>query len=121
MPWTSRSSTTTRGTPIMYVAKMHKPPVTPGEVLIEEFLRPLGISQAELSVRIGITRAHVNEIARGKRTVTPETALRFERALGMPAQFWLNLQLAFDLYNTLHSRRGARIKNIKPFPSRRAS
>ena len=105
----------------MYIAKMHKPPVSPGEVLVEEFLRPLGITQAELSARIGITRAHVNEIARGKRGVTPETALRFERALGMPAQFWLNLQLTFDLYNTLHSRRAGRIKSIKPFPNRRVS
>jgi addiction module HigA family antidote len=72
-------------------------PTHPGEVLIEEFLRPLGTSQLEFSRQLGIPLQRVNEIVRGKRGVTAETALLLSASLGTSAEFWLNLQAAHDL------------------------
>jgi addiction module HigA family antidote len=61
-------------------------------MLLEEFLKPLGISQSAFSVKLGVSFPRLNEIIRGKRAVTPDTALRLARVLGMPADFWLGLQ-----------------------------
>jgi len=83
-------------------------------MLVEEFLKPLGISQSEFSRRIGISYPRLNEIVHGKRSVTPDTAMRFERALGMEAQFWLNLQLVVDLFDAQHSAAAKAIRKIKP-------
>ena len=94
----------------------HGPPTHPGEMLLEEFLRPLGITQRELSRRIGVSYLRVNQLIRGKRGVTPDTALRLEQLLGMEAQFWLNLQQAWDLYHATHSPVATEIRKIKPLP-----
>jgi antitoxin HigA-1 len=72
----------------------HRPPTHPGEALIEEILKPLGLTQTELADRLGVSYPRVNELVHGKRDMTPDTALRLERLLGVDAQFWLNLQLA---------------------------
>jgi len=74
------------------------PPTHPGEMLMEEFLKPLKITQSELAEKLGVSYPRVNELIHGKRGVTPDTALRLEQLFGMEAQFWLNLQLAWDLY-----------------------
>jgi addiction module HigA family antidote len=81
----------------MSIAKRHFEPVHPGEVLLEEFLRPLGISQYRLAKAISVPQRRISEIARGKRSVTADTALRLGRYFGMEAQFWLNLQSRCDL------------------------
>ncbi len=73
------------------------PLTTPGEVLVEEFLAPLGVSQYRLAKDIGISSRRINEIAHGKRAITPDTALRLGKYFGVSAQFWLNLQARFDL------------------------
>jgi addiction module HigA family antidote len=72
-------------------------PVHPGEVLLEEFLKPLCLSQNRLAVSIGVPPRRVNEIVLGKRRVTAETALRLARYLDTTPQFWLGLQADFDL------------------------
>jgi len=72
-------------------------PTHPGEVLLEEFLRPLGASQLEFSRQLGIPLQRVNEIVRGKRGVTAETALLLSARLGTSPEFWLSLQAAHDL------------------------
>jgi addiction module HigA family antidote len=72
-------------------------PTHPGEVILEEFLRPLGTSQLEFSSQLGIPLQRVNEIVRGKRGVTAETALLLSARLGTSPEFWLNLQGAHDL------------------------
>jgi addiction module HigA family antidote len=82
-------------------------------MLLEEFLKPLGLSQAGLAERLGVSYPRVNELVHGKRGVTPDTALRLERLLGMEAQFWLNLQLAWDLYQVQHSRAVRNIRKIR--------
>lgn len=93
------------------------PPTHPGDMLLEEFLRPLGMSQTELAVKIGVSYPRVNELIHGKRGITPDTALRLEQLFGMEAQFWLNLQLAWDLYHLLRSPAAKRIKKIKQLPA----
>jgi addiction module HigA family antidote len=92
----------------------HLPPTHPGEMLLEEFLKPYGMSQAELAARIGVSYPRINELVHGKRSMTPDTALRLERLFGMEAQFWLNLQLAWDLFHAMHSPKAAEIAKIQP-------
>jgi addiction module HigA family antidote len=72
-------------------------PIHPGEILLEEFLNPLGISQYRLANEIGVPPRRVNEIVLGKRGVSPDTALRLSRYFGLSEAFWLNLQMRFDL------------------------
>ena len=92
----------------------HRAPTHPGEMLLEEFLKPLGLTQTELAERLGVSYPRVNELVHGKRDMTPDTALRLERLLGVEAQFWLNLQLAWDLYHAIHSAAAKHIQQIKP-------
>lgn len=72
-------------------------PIHPGEILLEEFLNPLGISQYRLAATIGVPARRINEIVHGKRSISPDTALRLSRALGTSDRFWLNLQNRYDL------------------------
>ena len=72
-------------------------PVHPGEVLLEEFLRPMGVSQNHLAMRIGVPARRINEIVLGKRRITADTALRLARYFGTSAKFWLGLQMDYDL------------------------
>jgi addiction module HigA family antidote len=86
-------------------------------MLLEEFLKPLNMPQSELAEKLGVSYPRVNELIHGKRGVTPDTALRLERLFGMDAQFWLNLQLSWDLYHVAHSSTAKEIKKIKRLPS----
>ena len=72
-------------------------PIHPGEILLEEFLKPFGVSQYELAKVIGVSPRRINEIVHGKRAITPDTALRFSRAFNVSDRFWLNLQNRYDL------------------------
>ena len=83
-------------------------------MLLEEFLGPLGITQSAFAVRLGISFPRLNEIIRGKRSVTPDTALRLERVLGMRPDFWLGLQMDWDLWQALQGERAAEIGRLKP-------
>lgn len=91
-----------------------RPPTHPGEMLLEEFLRPLSITQAHFAAAIGVSYVRLNELINGKRGITPDTALRLERALGTTADYWLNLQQAWDLYEAMHSEAAQEIQKIKP-------
>lgn len=82
----------------------NRPPTHPGEMLLEEFIKPLGISQSALAIRLGISYPRLNEIIRGKRAISVDTALRLERVIGMPADFWLGLQQDWDVW---HAKRTA--------------
>lgn len=93
----------------------NRPPTHPGEVLDEEFLKPMGISQSQLALAIRVPFQRINLIVNGKRGVTPDTALRLARYLGTTAELWLNLQLAWDLYHALHAPEAAEIEAIQPF------
>jgi antitoxin HigA-1 len=92
----------------------HRPPTHPGEMLLEEFLRPLNMTQRELAHEIHVPYQRVNEIVNGRRGITPSTALRLEKYFGMPADFWLKLQLRWDLY---HAQRAEKreLQTIRPW------
>ena len=72
-------------------------PFHPGEILLEEFLKPLGVTQAEFAARVGWTPARLNELIRGKRGITAAAALDLADALGTTAKLWMNLQATYDL------------------------
>lgn len=90
------------------------PPTHPGEVLREEFLIPLGLSQYALAKAIGVPQIRISEIVNAKRAVTPDTALRLARFFGTSAEFWLGMQATFDL-ETARDRVGAEIEaQVRP-------
>ena len=76
----------------------YRPPTHPGEMLQEEFLIPMALTQRELATAIHVPYQRINEIINGRRGITPGTALRLGRFFGMTAAFWMNLQLRWDLY-----------------------
>ncbi len=85
-------------------------PTHPGEILLEEFLNPLGLSQVAFAKHVGVPTQRINEIVRGKRGVTPDTAWLFAQAFGTTPEFWLNLQAAYDLARTRPARKIERIR-----------
>ncbi len=85
-------------------------PVHPGEVLLEEFLRPLGLTQYRLAKEISVPARRINEVVRGHRAVTADTALRLARYFGTSERFWLNLQARYDL-EVEKDRLGKRLEN----------
>ncbi len=84
-------------------------PIHPGEVLLEEFLKPMGISQNRLALSIGVPARRINEIVLGKRGITADTALRLAIYFGVSAEFWLGLQAQYDL-DTTTERLGTRLE-----------
>lgn len=83
--------------------------ITPGEILEEDFLKPMGLSQYRLAKDIGVPARRINEIVKGERAVTADTALRLGRYFKMSAQFWLNLQSHYDL-EVVEDRLGGRLE-----------
>ena len=121
MPTKSKSRTTTKPAKAARPLVRRRlptevPPVHPGEMLLEEFLKPLGISQSAFAVRLGVSFPRLNEIIHAKRAVTPDTALRLAQVTGMSADFWLGLQPDWDLWHALRSRAAARIAELEPLP-----
>jgi addiction module HigA family antidote len=83
-------------------------------MLLEEFLKPLGVSQSAFAARLGISFPRLNEIIRAKRGVTPDTALRLAQVLGMSADFWLGLQQDWELWRASRSKKAAAIARLEP-------
>ena len=83
--------------------------ITPGEILLEDFLKPMGLSQYRLAKDIGVPARRINEIVKGERAITADTALRLGRFFKMSAQFWLNLQSHYDL-EIMEGRLGRRLE-----------
>ena len=83
--------------------------ITPGEILEEDFLKPMGLSQYRLAKDIGVPARRINEIVKGERSITADTALRLGRFFKMSAQFWLNLQSHYDL-EIMENRLGRRLE-----------
>ena len=89
-------------------------PTHPGEMLLEEFLKPLGMTQTELAQRIQVSYPRVNEIVKGKRGITPDTALRLAKLFRTSPEFWLNGQRNWDLWQAVNSPEAGNIERIKP-------
>ncbi len=125
MPTKSKSLTTTKRTPRTATVSSQsarrlpsrRPPTHPGQMLLEEFLKPLDISQSALAARLGISFPRMNEIIRGKRGVTPDTALRLSRVVGMSPDFWLGLQQDWDLWHASRSKSASQIQRLRPLDS----
>jgi len=83
----------------------HRAPTHPGEMLLEEFLAPMQITQRELADAIRVPYQRINEIVNGRRGITPSTALRLSKFFGMSADFWLAVQLRWDLYHAQQNER----------------
>ncbi len=90
------------------------PPMHPGEILAEEFLEPLGISQYRLAMAIGVPPRRINEIVHGKRRISADTALRLARYFGTSDRFWMNLQNRYDL-EIERDRLANDLRQIKPY------
>ena len=93
-------------------------PVRPGEILLEQFLKPLGISQTKLAVIIGVPPRRINEIVHGKRRISADTALRFGRYFGTSPQFWLGLQTDCDLDTAQHKLGDKLKRDIREYANR---
>jgi antitoxin HigA-1 len=89
------------------MTRQPKNPFHPGEILLEEFLLPMGITQTAFAARIGWTRARLNELIKGKRGVTADAALDLAEALGTSPKLWMNLQATFDLDRAIKARDAA--------------
>ena len=110
----SKSRTTTKRALVTRRLPTELPPVHPGEMLLEEFLKPLGISQSAFAIQLGVSFPRLNEIIREKRGVSADTALRLAQVTGMSADFWLGLQLDWDLWHALRSKDVGRIAKLEP-------
>jgi antitoxin HigA-1 len=113
MPMTSKSQTITKGIAGRRLPR-NRPPTHPGDMLFEEFVKPLELTQAELARRLGVSYPRLNEIIKRKRSITPDTALRLARVLGMSADFWLGLQQDWDLWHAMHSPEAKEISRLQP-------
>ncbi len=98
----------------------HRPPTPPGEMLLEEYLRPRGITQVELAARMAVPIQRVNTIVNGKRGITADTAILLSEALNTSPEFWMGLQVNHDLWQALR-RRGARPRTSKAHGKHRAA
>lgn len=105
MPMKSRAKTTIEGP--RSVLALKRRPTRPGEILLEEFLKPAALSQVDAARQMGIPLNRLNEIVRGKRGVTADTALRLARLLDTSAELWLGLQNDWDLWHAAQALRKA--------------
>jgi addiction module HigA family antidote len=92
----------------------HRAPTHPGEMLLEEFLIPMGLTQRQLAQAIHVPYQRVNELVNGRRGVTPGTALRLAKFFGVSADFWMNLQLRWDLYHA-QQKESKYLEMIQPY------
>src|SRR6476661_3580717 len=92
----------------------HRPPTHPGEMLLEEFLKPLGINQSDFAKRIDVSYPRLNEIIHGKRGITTDTALRLAHVLGTSPDMWLGLQQDWELWHAQNSPEAKEIEKLEP-------
>lgn len=99
---------------IHHMLPIGRAPSSPGEMLLHEFLEPTGMIQVELAKRIGVSYPHVNELVNGKRSLTPDTALRLARLFGVSVEFWMTGQMLWDMWHVIYSPVAADIEKIEP-------
>ena len=98
------------------MARTAHPPIHPGEILLDEFLEPMEVSQYRLAKDISVPARRINEIVHGKRGITADTALRLARYFGTTERFWMNLQTAYDI-SSIDAEKGRLIEKEVPAPS----
>ncbi len=92
----------------------NRPPVHPGEILLEEFMKPYGMTQIEIAKRIGVSRKHISEIVNGRKGISTDIALRLSRLFGTSPELWLNGQLAWNVWHAMRGESAIRLKTIEP-------
>ena len=105
---------------MMILIPTHRVPVHPGEILLEEFLKPEGLTQRGLAEAIGVPYQRINELVNERRGITPSTALRLSKYFGTTPDFWLNLQLRWDLYHAGQQEAEA-LRRIRPWRQKGSS
>ena len=95
------------------------PPIHPGEILLEEFLKPMGISQYRVAKDIGVPPRRINEIVHGKRGISADTALRLSRYFGLSERFWINLQARYDLERQKDRLKDRLYKEVRTYVANR--
>ncbi len=96
------------------MAKRNLHPIHPGEILLEEFMKPMNISQYKLAKELHVGSIRISEIIHGKRSITADTAIRLGRYFKMEAKFWMNLQASYDLEKTMMDSQGEIYRKIRP-------
>jgi addiction module HigA family antidote len=96
------------------VLALESAPTHPGEMLQEEFLVPLGVSQSDFARRLGVSFPRLNDLIHGRRGVSTDTALRLARVLGTSPELWLNLQVVWDLWHAAQGAEGKAIAKLEP-------
>jgi len=92
----------------------NRPPIHPGEILLEEFIKPYGMSQSEIARRTGLSRKHINEVVNCKKPIRADMALRLSRLFGTSLELWLNGQMAWDVWHTMRGENASKFKAIEP-------
>ena len=92
----------------------NRPPIHPGEILMEEFMKPYGITQTEIARRIGVSRKHISEIVNGKKGISTDMALRLSRLFGTSPELWLNGQIAWDVWHAMREENAYKLQAIEP-------
>lgn len=92
----------------------NRPPVHPGEILLEEFMKPYGLTQTEIAQRIDVSRKHISEVVNGRKRISTDIALRLSRLFGTSPELWLNGQLAWDVWHTMRGENAIKLETIEP-------
>jgi len=96
----------------------NRPPIHPGEILLEEFLKPYGMTQTEIARRIGVSRKHISEIVTGRKGISTDVAVRLSKLFGTSPELWLNGQLAWDVWHAMRGENASKLAAIEPVASR---
>lgn len=92
----------------------NRPPIHPGEILLEEFMKPYGMTQTDIAKRIGVSRKHISEIVNSRKGISTDIALRLSRLFGTSPELWLNGQLAWDVWHAIRGKSACNLEAIEP-------
>ena len=92
----------------------NRAPIHPGEILLEEFMKPYGMTQTEIARRIGVSRKHISEIVNSRKGISTDIALRLSKLFGTSPELWLNGQLAWDLWHAMRGKSAFKLEAIEP-------
>ena len=92
----------------------NRPPIHPGEMLLEEFMKPYGMTQTEISQRIGVSRKHISEVVNSRKGISTDVALRLSKLFGTSPELWLNGQIAWDVWHALRGASAIKLETIEP-------
>ncbi len=93
---------------------INRAPIHPGEILLEEFMKPYGMTQTEIARRISVSRKHISELVNQRKGISTDIALRLSRLFGTSPELWLNGQIAWDVWHAVRGEAASKLKSIEP-------